>query len=37
MAGWLSRAAKAVKDKFSGKKTNKSSQGCTPPDGVIRR
>jgi len=35
MAGWLSRAAKAVKDKFSGKKTNKSSQGCTPPDGVI--
>lgn len=35
MANWLSRAAKAIKDTFSGKKTNKSEQGCTPPDGVI--
>lgn len=32
MASWLSRAAKSM---FSRKKTNKSSQGCTPTVGII--
>jgi hypothetical protein len=35
MANWLTKAAKAVASAFSSKKTNKSEQDCTPPDGVI--
>ncbi|KPJ52078.1 MAG: hypothetical protein AMS16_06895 [Planctomycetes bacterium DG_58] len=35
MANWLSKAVSAIKETFGSKKTNKSEQGCTPPDGVI--